>query len=29
MEIPSLAHTIRSIINNGHKIWDQENHDRA
>ena len=29
MEIPSLAHTIRSIINNGHKIWEQENHDRA
>jgi uncharacterized membrane protein len=21
LEIPSLAHTIRSIINNGHKIW--------
>ena len=29
MEIPSLAHTIRSIINNGHKIWEQEKHDNA
>ena len=29
MEIPSLAHTIRSIIHNGHKIWGQEKHDNA
>jgi uncharacterized membrane protein len=29
MEIPSLAHSIRSIINNGHKIWGQEKHDNA
>lgn len=29
MEIPSLAHSIRSIINNGHKIWGQEKHDSA
>jgi uncharacterized membrane protein len=29
MEIPSLAHTIRSVINNGHKIWEQEEHDSA
>jgi uncharacterized membrane protein len=28
-EIPSLAHSIRSIINNGHKIWGQEKHDNA
>jgi uncharacterized membrane protein len=29
LEIPSLAHTIRSIIHNGHKIWGQEKHDNA
>ena len=29
MEIPSLDQTIRSIINNGHKIWEQEKHDSA
>ena len=29
LEIPSLAHTIRSIINNGHKIWGQEKHDNT
>jgi uncharacterized membrane protein len=29
LEIPSLAHTIRSIINNGHKIWGLEKHDKA
>lgn len=29
LEIPSLAHTIRSIIRNGHKIWGQEKHDNA
>jgi len=29
MEIPPLAHTIRSIINNGHKIWEQEKYDDA
>lgn len=27
LEIPPLARTIRSIINNSHKIWEQENHD--
>jgi uncharacterized membrane protein len=29
MEIPSLAHTIRSIIKNSHKIWKQKKHDNA
>jgi len=29
LEIPSLARTIRSIANNGHKIWEQENNDSA
>jgi uncharacterized membrane protein len=27
LEIPSLTHTVRSMINNGHKIWEQEKHD--
>lgn len=27
--IPSLAHTVRSLINNGHKVWKQEKHDGA
>jgi len=27
LEIPPLAQTIRSIVNNGHKVWEQENHD--
>jgi len=27
MEIPSLAHTVRSMINNGHKVWEQKKHD--
>jgi len=29
LEIPSLAHTVRSMINNGHKIWEQQKHDGA
>lgn len=29
LEIPPLARTIRSIVNNGHKIWEQEKHDGA
>jgi uncharacterized membrane protein len=29
LEIPSLAHTIRSMINNGHRIWEQQKHDGA
>lgn len=29
MDIPSLGHTVRSMINNGHKIWEQEKHDHA
>jgi len=29
LEIPPLAQTIRSIVNNSHKIWEQENHDNS
>lgn len=29
MDIPSLGHTVRSMINNGHKVWNQEKHDHA
>lgn len=27
LEIPPLAQTIRGIVNNGHKIWEQDKHD--
>ena len=27
LEIPSLAHTFHSMINNGHRIWEQQKHD--
>jgi uncharacterized membrane protein len=29
LEIPPLTQTIRSIINNGHKIWGRDKHDGA
>ena len=28
-DFASFADTVRSLVNNGHKIWEQEEHDRA